>query len=267
MSTPSTESVPLKMRPIYDEIIGLTDAFCRTHLNDEYADVCRALAAKLSRKRPSPLEGGRVTTWAAAIVHTIGRVNFLFDKSQTALALCPRPTAGSYSIPPGITSIGPYAFVLCFGLTNLTFPASVTSIAGGQYGVCPFYTCSLLSAVYFEGNAPEDWAAFECVPATIYHLPGTAGWATTFSKRPTALWVLPYPVILTTTPSFGIQTNGFGFRISWATNVLVVVEASPSLSTPVWSPVSTNTLINGWSDFSDAEWTNYPARFYRIRSQ
>ena len=83
MSTPSTESVPLKMRPIYDEIIGLTDAFCRTHLNDEYAGVCRALAAKLSRKRPSPLEGGRVTTWAAAIVHTIGRVNFLFDKSQT----------------------------------------------------------------------------------------------------------------------------------------------------------------------------------------
>jgi hypothetical protein len=83
MPSPSTESVPQKMRPVYDEIIGLTDAFCRTHLNDEYAGVCRALAAKLSRKRPSPLEGGRVTTWAAAIVHTVGRVNFLFDKSQT----------------------------------------------------------------------------------------------------------------------------------------------------------------------------------------
>jgi hypothetical protein len=45
--------------------------------------VCRALTAKLSRKRPSPLEGGRINTWAAAITHTIGRVNFLFDKSQT----------------------------------------------------------------------------------------------------------------------------------------------------------------------------------------
>jgi hypothetical protein len=71
------------MRPIYDEIIGLTDAFCAAHLNEEYAQVCRALTAKLSRKRPSPLESGRVNTWAAAIVHTIGRVNFLFDKSQT----------------------------------------------------------------------------------------------------------------------------------------------------------------------------------------
>jgi len=83
MPTPSAESVPQKMRPFYAEIIGLTDAFCRAHLNDEYAGVCRAMAAKLSRKRPSPLEGGRVTTWAAAIVHTVGRVNFLFDKSQT----------------------------------------------------------------------------------------------------------------------------------------------------------------------------------------
>jgi len=71
------------MRPIYDEIVGLTDAFCRAHLNEEYAQVCRALAAKLSRKRPSPLETGRATTWAAAIVYTVGRVNFLFDKSQT----------------------------------------------------------------------------------------------------------------------------------------------------------------------------------------
>jgi len=82
MPTPSSESVPQKMRPIYDEIVSLTDAFCRAHLNDEYAGVCRSMAAKLSRKRPSPLEGGRVTTWAAAIVHTVGRVNFLFDKSQ-----------------------------------------------------------------------------------------------------------------------------------------------------------------------------------------
>ena len=28
----------------------------------------------------------------------------------------------------------------------------------------------------------------------------------------------------------------------------------------------TYTATNGWSDFRDAEWTNHPARFYRIRS-
>ena len=56
--------------------------------------MCRKLAAKLSRKRPSPLERGRTKSWAAGIVYTIGRVNFLFDKSQTphlsATELCER---------------------------------------------------------------------------------------------------------------------------------------------------------------------------------
>jgi hypothetical protein len=79
--------------------------------------------------------------------------------------------------------------------------------------------------------------------------------------------VLPYPVILTTTPSFGIQTNAFGFRISWATNTPVVVEASTSLVNPTWSPVSTNILNGGWTDFRDPEWANSHSRFYRVRSQ
>jgi len=83
MPNPAAPSVPQKVRPIYDEIVKLTDAFCATHLNDEYAQVCRAMAAKLARKRPSPLESGRANTWAAAITHTVGRVNFLFDKTQT----------------------------------------------------------------------------------------------------------------------------------------------------------------------------------------
>ena len=77
------DSVPKKMQARYDEIVGLTDAFCQAHLTDEYAQLCRKLAAKLSRKRPSPLTGGRSKSWAAAILYTIARVNFLFDKSQT----------------------------------------------------------------------------------------------------------------------------------------------------------------------------------------
>jgi hypothetical protein len=30
--------------------------------------------------------------------------------------------------------------------------------------------------------------------------------------------------------------------------------------------VSTNTLVEGWSYFSDPEWATFPARFYRVRS-
>ncbi len=64
-------------------ITNLTDAFCREHLNDEYAVLCRELAAKLARKRPSPLLSGSPHTWASGIVRTVGWVNFLSDKSQT----------------------------------------------------------------------------------------------------------------------------------------------------------------------------------------
>jgi hypothetical protein len=64
-------------------IMGMIDPFCREHLNEEYAVLCRKLAEKLARKRPSPLLHGSPNTWASGIVRTIGWVNFLHDKSQT----------------------------------------------------------------------------------------------------------------------------------------------------------------------------------------
>jgi len=78
---------------------------------------------------------------------------------------------------------------------------------------------------------------------------------------------LPYPLILTSNPSFGVRTNQFGFTVSWATNLNVVVEAATDLANPVWSPLATNGLNIGTFHFSDPQWTNYPSRFYRVRSQ
>jgi hypothetical protein len=92
-------------------------------------------------------------------------------------------------------------------------------------------------------------------------------WGSTFGGRSTAPSFLPNPVILNNDPSFGVQTNCFGFIISWATNTSVVVEACTDLSNPAWSPVATNTLTGGSSYFSDSQWTNYPGRFYRLSSQ
>ena len=70
-------------------IIGLTDQFCREHLNDEYAVVCRKLAEKLARKRPTPILSGSPNSWASGIVRTVGWVNFLHDQSQTPhMRLC-----------------------------------------------------------------------------------------------------------------------------------------------------------------------------------
>ena len=72
-----------KTTDVLTTIIGLIDQFCRGHLNDEYAVVCRKLAEKLARKRPSPLLHGSPYAWASGIVRAVGGVNFLHDKSQT----------------------------------------------------------------------------------------------------------------------------------------------------------------------------------------
>ena len=78
-----SERVPAALQGRYDAIVALTDACCQTHLNAEYRDGCRRMTAKLCRKRPSPLLTGKPNTWACGIVYALGRVNFLFDQSQT----------------------------------------------------------------------------------------------------------------------------------------------------------------------------------------
>ena len=68
--------------PVFDQIVTMTDQFCREKLNEEYAVLCRHLAEKLARKRPSPLLSGKPETWACGIIRTIGWVNFLDDSSN-----------------------------------------------------------------------------------------------------------------------------------------------------------------------------------------
>lgn len=71
-----------EVKAVFEAIVGMTDAFCRDHLNDEYAMLCRNLAAALARKRPSPLVRGQLETWAVGIIRTIGWVNFLDNTSN-----------------------------------------------------------------------------------------------------------------------------------------------------------------------------------------
>jgi len=74
---------PDDVQPVFDVISKIVDDFCREHLNEEYAILCRNLTEKLARKRPSPLVSGKSNTWACGIVRTIGWVNFLDDRSKT----------------------------------------------------------------------------------------------------------------------------------------------------------------------------------------
>lgn len=68
--------------PAIEEITNLVDAFCKEHLNDEYATLCHKLVESLARKQPTPLVSGKPNSWACGIVRTIGWVNFLDDPKQ-----------------------------------------------------------------------------------------------------------------------------------------------------------------------------------------
>ena len=75
--------VPAGAREAFEDVATLVEAFCRDHLDDEYAQLSVKLTAKLARKRPSPLLRGDRRIWASAVIYALGRVNFVSDPSQT----------------------------------------------------------------------------------------------------------------------------------------------------------------------------------------
>ena len=90
-----SQHVPKDMQARFDEITQLTDAFCQTYLNDEYAQLCRELTATLCRKRPSPLARGKASTWACGIIHAASHgqlsLRFLADAPH-----CGQPDLGVF---------------------------------------------------------------------------------------------------------------------------------------------------------------------------
>ena len=184
--------------------------------------------------------------------------NSVTSIGQNAFEYCTRLTG--VTIPTSVTSIASYTFEYCSSLTNITMPNSITSI-----GSLSFEYCTNLTAVYFRGKAPTPFSNpfLGDNKATVYYLPGSLGWGSTFGGRPTALW---RPQVQTGGGNIGVRTNQFGFNINWASGQIIVVEACTNLANPIWSPVWTNTLTGDSSYFSDPQWTNYSARFYHLRS-
>ncbi len=168
---------------------------------------------------------------------------------------------GSVTIPDSVISIGSLAFYSSISLTSVTIGNRVSSLGNGA-----FEFCASLTGIYFKGNAPslggpEVFASDN--KATVYYLPGTTGWGTTYGGRPTALW---RPQVQASEASLGASATPFGFQINWVGGMTVVVEACTNVANPIWVPVSTNPLAAASSFFSEHKWTNYPARFYRLRS-
>jgi hypothetical protein len=200
-----------------------------------------------------------ITSLNSEVFESCGLVHVTLPDSIKTLAegvfaYCPLT---GLTIPDSVTNIGDNVFSHT-SLTNITIPKSVASM-----GSDVFWSCSNMTAAYFLGNAPSVGSLVwfgENTP-DIYYLPGTTGWGPTFGGRPTVLWL---PDAQTTATCYGGQTNQFGFNLNWACGQTVVVEASTNLVN--WQPVQTNILTTGSAYFSDPQWTNFPGRFYRVRS-
>ena len=70
-----------KLKERENKLLELTGVFCTQNLDDEYFQLSEKLIKKLGRKRNVPFESGKIEIWAASIIHTLGLINFLFDKS------------------------------------------------------------------------------------------------------------------------------------------------------------------------------------------
>jgi hypothetical protein len=207
----------------------------------------------------------------------------LFDKLQTTLLEYPGGKTGAYAIPSGVSNIADSAFYYCTHLTRVSIPNSVSNIGSYAFAECTslnsvtignrvatigtyaFEDCRGLWSLYFTGNAPKlgSYVFYNVLNATVYYLLGTTGWGSGFGGFPTVLW---NPQIQTGGTTFGVRTNRFGFTIAGSKGLVIVVEACTNLANHVWLPVGTNSLTSGSSYFSDPQWTNYPARLYRVRS-
>jgi hypothetical protein len=69
------------IRLLEAKLIDMTSAFCDQNLDDDYSNLCKKVITKLGRKRDKPFMKGQPEIWAAAVVHALGSINFLFDKS------------------------------------------------------------------------------------------------------------------------------------------------------------------------------------------
>ena len=246
----------------FEDCISLTNAMTANGVSSIGKD-----AFKLCTSLPSVTIPGSATYFGdfafynCSQLASVTMANGLTSIGTAVFNLCPKLIG--VTIPGSVSTIGNSAFFNCTNLTYITIPNGVSNLMGYA-----FYGCFNLASIYCLGNTPSptnDSTVFSGDNrATVYYLPETVGWGPTFDDRPTMLW---NPQVQRSAANFGVRTNRFGFSLTGTSGLVIVVEACTNLTGTDWQPLQTNTLTGGEAYFSDPQWTNYPGRFYRLRSR
>jgi hypothetical protein len=90
----------------------------------------------------------------------------------------------SVKLPYNMEVARGWMFYGCSSLTELVIPSGVYSVAQGA-----FANCGSLTKIYFLGNQPLSapmTGSFQNSPVTLYVLPNSTGWGSSFAGRPVA---------------------------------------------------------------------------------
>jgi hypothetical protein len=92
--------------------------------------------------------------------------------------------------------------------------------------------------------------------ATVYYLPGTTGWVSTYADRPTALWI---PI----TPSLPSLAADYPLKLLTHSPAPATVRIQRSVNLVDWDDWQTVSRDAGPSELQDTEAGSTPYRFYR----
>ncbi len=83
----------------------------------------------------------------------------LFSKDKKTLVICPQGKSGAYTVPAGVTTIGPNAFSNCRKLTGIVLPEGLQEIGQNAFGYTNIASMTIPSSVItiyndvFSGNS------------------------------------------------------------------------------------------------------------------